>query len=223
MITKRALALSIGSLLLLSSVAVAHDKPAEAKKEETHSHLHDHSHGSKDVYNGYFEDSAVKPRALSDWEGEWQSVYPYLLDGTLDPVMEHKAEGGGKSAKEFRDYYDIGYKTEVNRISIGAEDVTFYRNDTSTKAKYTSDGFEILTYEKGNRGVRYIFRKTTGDEAAPQYIQFSDHTIAPEKAGHYHLYWGDDRNAVLKELTNWPTYYPSSLSGKQIVHEMLEH
>lgn len=38
------------------------------------------------VYNGYFEDSAVKDRTLSDYAGEWQSVYPYLLDGTLDQV-----------------------------------------------------------------------------------------------------------------------------------------
>ena len=82
---------------------------------------------------------------------------------------------------------------------------------------------EILKYKKGNRGVRYIFKKTTGDTSAPQFIQFSDHTIAPQKAGHYHLFWGNDRNAVLAELTNWPTYYPASLNAKQIVDEMLEH
>jgi zinc transport system substrate-binding protein len=27
----------------------------------------------------------------------------------------------------------------------------------------------------------------------------------------------------LEEVTNWPTYYPSSLDAKGIVHEMLEH
>ena len=51
-------------------------------------HKHTHTHGEKSaVYKGYFEDSDVKPRLLSDWEGDWQSVYPYLLDGTLDNVM----------------------------------------------------------------------------------------------------------------------------------------
>ena len=49
------------------------------------------------------------------------------------------------------------------------------------------------------------------------------HRIAPAKADHYHLYWGDDRAAVLEELTNWPTYYPSGLSAGEIVKEMTAH
>ncbi|WP_296076364.1 ZinT/AdcA family metal-binding protein, partial [uncultured Agrobacterium sp.] len=97
----QALALSVSSLLLLSAAAVAQEKSAPSKSEthnHAHNHSHGHSHGSSDVYKGYFEDSAVKERPLSDWEGDWQSVYPYLVDGTLDPVMQHKAEHGKKSA-----------------------------------------------------------------------------------------------------------------------------
>lgn len=71
--------------------------------------------------------------------------------------------------------------------------------------------------------MRYIFKKTGGDDAAPAGIQFSDHAIAPKASGHYHLYWGEDRAKVLTELTNWPTYYPAALSGGDIVHEMLAH
>jgi zinc transport system substrate-binding protein len=54
-------------------------------------------------------------------------------------------------------------------------------------------------------------------------MQFRDHKIAPDASDHYHLYWGNDRAALLEEVTNWPTYYPSSLDAKGIVHEMLEH
>lgn len=218
MISRHAIALSIGTTLLLTTAVMA-----DNHKGHSHSHAHDHSKAASDVSKGYFEDGQVKPRALSDWEGDWQSVYPYLLDGSLDPVMAHKAEHGTKTAKEYRDEYDTGYKTEVERIVIKGEDVTFYRDGKPLEAKYASDGLEILKYKKGNRGVRYIFKKTTGDASAPQFIQFSDHTIAPQKAGHYHLFWGNDRNAVLAELTNWPTYYPASLNAKQIVDEMLEH
>lgn len=187
---------------------------------------HDHAHddeAAKSVYQGYFEDSQIAPRALSDWEGDWQSVFSYLMDGSLDPVMAHKAENGDKSAGEYRAYYEIGYKTDVERITIEGDLVTFYRSGQPVAGHYDSDGYEILDYEKGNRGVRFIFRKVGGDDAAPDYIQFSDHKIAPEKADHYHLYWGDDRAAVLKELTNWPTYYPASLDADQIVAEMLAH
>lgn len=137
--------------------------------------------------------------------------------------MEHKAESGTMTAEEYTAYYDTGYKTETDRITIEGDVVTFYENGTPASATYAYDGHEILTYEKGNRGARFIFTKTEGDEAAPHFIQFSDHQIAPSKAYHYHLYWGDDRAALLEEVTHWPTYYPSDLNADELVDEMLAH
>ena len=71
--------------------------------------------------------------------------------------------------------------------------------------------------------MRFVFRKVDGDAAAPGFIQFSDHKIAPQAADHYHLYWGEDRAEILKELTNWPTYYPASLSAEDVAAEMMAH
>lgn len=218
----------LASLGFCAALVVSAPVLAETKEKSTtshnHSHSHDHAHKQdKNVYNGYFEDSQVKDRKLSDWEGDWQSVYPYLQDGTLDVVFSHKAEHGDKSAKEYSDYYEIGYRTDVDRIVITGDEVSFYKGGGALSGKYASDGYEILNYAKGNRGVRFIFKKVEGDSAAPEYMQFSDHRIAPEKSDHYHLYWGNDRAALLKEVTNWPTYYASSLSGKDIAHEMMHH
>ena len=108
-------------------------------------------------------------------------------------------------------------------IVIDGDRVSFQRADKAVSARYAADGYEILTYAKGNRGVRFIFKKTEGDAEAPGFIQFSDHKIAPEAADHYHLYWGDDRAGLLKELTNWPTYYPAALSPQQVADEMMAH
>ncbi len=183
-----------------------------------------HAHDDEDqVYKGYFKDEQIAARELSDWAGDWQSVFPYLQDGTLDPVMAHKAESGDKSAAEYKAYYEIGYRTDVERIDIKGDTVSFYKQGKPATARYASDGHEILTYKKGNRGVRFIFKKVEGDADAPEFIQFSDHKIAPRAADHYHLYWGNDRAALLNEVTNWPTYYPASLSAKQIVDEMIAH
>ncbi len=216
MITMRFAGTLVLAAALLAGPAIETGYAAEK------AHTHDHGQAGS-ASKGYFYDSQVKARALSDWEGDWQSIYPYLKDGTLDPVMAHKAEKGEKTAAQYRDYYETGYKTDTNRIVIDGQKVTFYTGDKSVSGDYVSDGYEILTYEKGNRGVRFIFRKSAGDAAAPEYIQFSDHIIAPQKAGHYHLYWGNDRAKVLAELTNWPTYFPSSMDGKQILEEMLAH
>lgn len=101
--------------------------------------------------------------------------------------------------------------------------MTFHANGDAYSGQYASDGYEILNYEAGNRGVRFIFKKTEGDDRAPDFIQFSDHDIAPTDAHHYHLYMGDDRQALLNNVVNWPTYYPADLSDQQIVEEMLAH
>ncbi|PTQ75394.1 ZinT family metal-binding protein [Celeribacter persicus] len=206
-----AFAATLASALSLAPQAQAHD-------HSSHAHNHD-----AEIYKGYFEDSQIADRPLSDWEGDWQSVYPLLSEGKLDTVMAHKAEHGDKSVAEYTAYYTTGYATDVDRIGIDGNMVTFHRSASAIAGQYKSDGYEILTYSKGNRGVRFIFEKVAGDAEAPQYIQFSDHRIFPSKADHYHLYWGDDRAAVLEELTNWPTYYPAGLSASEIATEMMAH
>lgn len=201
------------------NLALAHD----TKKTEAGAHA-GHAHGDEQVYKGYFNDADIKARPFSDYAGEWQSVYPYLVDGTLDPVLEDRAkERGDKTAAEYKAYYDTGYKTDVTRIEIKGDKVDFYRGKDVTSATYADDGFEVLTYKKGNRGVRFIFKKVSGDASAPATIQFSDHRIAPSKSDHFHIYWGDDRQALLKQLENWPTYYPAKLTGAEIVEELLAH
>lgn len=137
--------------------------------------------------------------------------------------MAHKAEHGDKSSAEYTAYYTTGYETEVDRIFIEGDRVTFFEDGNPLQGRYVDDGYEVLTYEAGNRGVRYIFEKSGGDAEAPSYIQFSDHAIAPTDAYHFHLYWGDNRSGLLEEVTNWPTYYPADLSGEAVAEEMMAH
>lgn len=184
---------------------------------------HGHDEETTQIYNGYFEDSQVEERELSDWDGDWQSVYPYLVSGDLDEVFAHKAETGDMTAEEYKEYYTTGYVTDVDRVVIKEGTVTFFDGEEEYSGEYASGGYEILEYEKGNRGVRFIFEKTGGAEQAPQYIQFSDHNIYPIDSHHYHLYWGDDREELLEEVTHWPTYYPSDLDADGLVRDMLAH
>lgn len=180
-----------------------------------------HNHGYS-----HFDDSDVQDRTLSDWDGDWQSVYPYLQDGVFDEVMEKKAENGDKTAEEYKEYYENGYKTDVSQITIDAENNTmcFVKNGVASKATYEYKGYQIYDYESGSRGVRYFFEATDGDADAPKYVQFSDHGIAPGKAEHFHIYAGNDGfDALSEEMENWPTYYPADLSGTEIAEDMLEH
>lgn len=67
-------ALAVSNTLSVAGMAIAQTSPAQK-------HTHNHSHDDKgSVHDGYFDDAQVKPRLLSDWQGDWQSVYPYLAD-----------------------------------------------------------------------------------------------------------------------------------------------
>ncbi|MEH7086124.1 metal-binding protein ZinT, partial [Neobacillus drentensis] len=179
----------------------------------------------QEIYSGIFQDDEVEDRELSDWEGDWQSVYPFLLDGSLDEVLQKKVETNkDKTFEEYKDYYKVGYETDIERIVIKDNTITFYKNGEGKTGEYKYHGYKILTYESGNRGVRYLFDLVGEVNGVPKHVQFSDHIIYPTKSEHYHIYFGDEEHdTLLNELENWPTYYPSNLSGKEIVEEMNAH
>lgn len=186
----------------------------------------EHEENTKTVAKGYFEDKDIKDRTLSDYAGEWQSVYPYLVDGTLDQVFDYKAkQSKTMSAAEYKEYYTKGYKTTVKQMKITDKTMEFIdENGQSHQSEYKYVGYKVLTYKKGNRGVRYLFEAVNPESGAPKYVQFSDHNIAPVKAAHYHIFAGNEsQEKLLEEMDNWPTYYPAKLTGFEIAQEILAH
>lgn len=177
------------------------------------------------IYNGYFKDTQVKDRKLSDYAGDWQSVYPLLTNGTLDQVFDYKAKlKKDKTAEQYKEYYETGYKTDVDEIKITDNQIDFIVNGKHHKYTYKYAGYKILTYKKGNRGVRFTFETEDPNAGNYKYVQFSDHAIAPEKAGHFHIYFGGkSQEALYEELDNWPTYYPVQMTAHDIAQEMLAH
>jgi zinc transport system substrate-binding protein len=123
-----------------------------------------------------------------------------------------------------KEYYKVGYETDIERIVIKDNMMTFYKNGEEKTGEYKYHGYEILTYESGNRGVRYLFDLVGESADVPKHVQFSDHSIYPTEADHYHIYFGnEEHDTLLNELDNWPTYYFSNLSGEEIAEEMNAH
>ncbi|GAA0339455.1 metal-binding protein ZinT [Morganella psychrotolerans] len=214
MITKSIIsALLMGGLL--SSTAMAHG----------HHHDKPQTQAQRKAAEGTFDAKDVQNRTLSDWDGVWQSVEPYLASGELDPVMQAKAtKNKDKTAEEYRAYYTNGYKTDVDMIGIENNIIEFHRGDKVEQCEYHYAGYRVLNYTSGKKGARYLFECKDKNSKAPKFIQFSDHIISPEKAEHFHLYMGNEsQDALLAEMDNWPTFYPYTMSGNDIVHEMLHH
>lgn len=211
------------SVMAENLTALRKTTDTENPTEDDHDHVEEKE---KTVYNGYFEDDAVQDRPLSDWAGEWRSVYPLLENGTLDQVFDYKAkQSDSKTAEEYKEYYTVGYQTDVKEINITDDSMEFIFDDgTSVKSNYRYAGKEILNYEAGNRGVRFLFEATDAESGAFKYVQFSDHSIEPTKSYHYHIYFGNEsQEALIDEVDNWPTYYPADLSDQEIAQEMLAH
>jgi zinc transport system substrate-binding protein len=206
---------------LMDCVEVVEELVVEGMQDEEE-HDHGHSHEDED-----FTIADVKDRALTDWAGNWQSVYPYLLDGTLEPVMEHKAESGEKTAREYYEQYKTAYATDMDRVSITGDSITFYRNGVPARAQYAYRGTGVITEDDGSLWVRYKFEAVGNPPAgAPRYIMFSDHLHAPAKTEHFHIYASDTGFDALMADTNpvnYPTYYPAGLTKDELVAEMIGH
>lgn len=69
--------------------------------------------------------------------GTGQSVYPYLENGDLNEVMKKKAESGKKTEEEYKQYYETGYKTDVEKIVIdGANGTMEFTKDGNASKRY---------------------------------------------------------------------------------------
>ncbi|MDR2493468.1 MAG: zinc ABC transporter substrate-binding protein [Coriobacteriales bacterium] len=200
----------------IDCVEVVEEEVVEGMEEEGHDH------------DEPFTEEDIKDRALTDWAGEWQSVYPYLANGSLDELIEHKAEADEDESKDeayYRSYYDTAYKTDVDRIVVTADTMTFYTNGVPATAHYKYQGTGVIP-EGESFWVRYKFEATDPVNGAPRFVMFSDHLHAPEKSEHFHVYSSDVSFDVLMEDTepvNWPTYYSSELDSAGILGEMLGH
>jgi len=120
-------AMALGALLISNQVAAhgdhAHGKPLSAMEQK--------------AAEGDFADADVKDRPLSDWDGLWQSVYPLLESGELDPVWQKKAQqDGSKTAQQVKAYYRKGYATNVDTIGIENGVMEFHIGDRVSACRY---------------------------------------------------------------------------------------
>ena len=75
------------------------------------------------------------------------NLFTLLKDGTLDEVMEHKAENDRRNLnKDLKAYYDKGYKTDITNIDIKGNEITFTKDGKKHTGKYEYNGKKTLKY-----------------------------------------------------------------------------
>ena len=179
-----------------------------------HTHDHEHSHGKKEV---------TEDRSIDNYQGSWKSVYPYMSDPIFKSAAPFMAEAEDMGIEEAWDFFLKGNETTVRYINIQGDTIEFIDESGETcKAAYAYDGWYSDCW--GETSIRYQFRKVSGDEAAPGYVQFDDHLNYDTKAEHFHVYCGEDAKAMLEIADNWPTYYSAAIdNADDMLSEFMEH
>ena len=151
------------NLLEMLGDSVKTEETVEGMQETEHAHDH-----SKEVST--FEDDEVQDRSLSDWAGDWQSAYPFALDGTLDDAFAAMAEEGEMTADEYKTYYQNGYKTDITNIDIEGDHIEFtYEDGKKVGSDYQYVGYYIQNWSTGTKAAMYRFEAVDRTSGAPVY------------------------------------------------------
>lgn len=208
--------------------SVKEEELKEGMQESEHEHDHDHEESEahkKEVST--FEDDEVQDRTLNDWAGEWQSAYPFVLDGSLDKGFEHKAESGKMTAEEYKEYYKKGYESDIANVKINGDDNTIeytYVDGKTVKSEYKYNGYYIQNWSTGTKAAMYRFEAVDKESGAPVYIEFNDHIIEPVKAEHFHFRSSDTSYDDIEDPENrWPTFFPGSYDADEILDAFIGH
>ena len=208
------------NLLEVLGDSVKAEEVVEGMQETEHDHDHDHS---KEVST--FEDDEVQDRSLSDWAGDWQSAYPFALDGTLDDAFAAMAEESEMTAKEYKTYYQNGYKTDISNINIEGDHIEFtYEDGKKAASDYKYVGYYIQNWSTGTKAAMYRFEAVDRTSGAPIYIEFNDHMIEPATAEHFHIRMSNESfDAIVDPENSWPTFFPADMTGEEICEHMEGH
>ena len=188
----------------------------EGMQEGEHEHDHDHEHEE-------IEEADIKDRELSDFAGNWQSLYPLLEAGDLDAYVEHHAEEHEETADEVRKELEEKWGCDVTAVSIDGTKIKFmYADGTKKSGEYKYAGYSpVLTDDGDIHAVRYQYEAVSGD--SPKYVMFNDHGYEPGTAEHFHIYYGDgeDFEKTLQNFKFNPFFIHEGLNGEDAV-EVLE-
>ena len=206
------------NLLEMLGDSVKTEETVEGMQETEHAHDH-----SKEVST--FEDDEVQDRSLSDWAGDWQSAYPFALDGTLDDAFAAMAEEGEMTADEYKTYYQNGYKTDITNIDIEGDHIEFtYEDGKKVGSDYQYVGYYIQNWSTGTKAAMYRFEAVDRTSGAPICIEFNDHMIESAAPEHFHIRMSNESfDAIVDPEKSWPTFFPADMTGEDLCEHMEGH
>ncbi|NLG24359.1 MAG: zinc ABC transporter solute-binding protein, partial [Clostridiales bacterium] len=156
-----------------------------------------------------------------DWSGSWQSVLPYVEDGSVSEFLASKAQENGETIAEARDRYRKRFGSPYRTIEIGERGVRLWSDGASVEAEYAYIGWRAAESDH-ETGAWYVFERAAQDGDAPKYIAFSDHGTGD--AAHFHLRYGPEGPDALARMADWaPTFFDAAADAATIDRALAGH
>lgn len=193
-----------------------HDHDHDAHEHEAHEHGHDHDEE--------ITEADIKPRAVSEFAGEWQSLYPVLMTGALDEYVEFQAEKKSISVKDSRAEIEAKWNCGIKTIKIKGDEITLiYDNGKKESGSYKYAGFATKKNDQGKiSSIRHKFSLVKGN--SPKYVMLNDHGHEPVKSvEHFHIYFGNNNFDELVTTKSNPFFVDSKLDAKGCLANVMGH
>lgn len=198
-------------ITLMDCVETVEEKIVEGMQEED-----DHDHG------GDADLSDIRDRALTDWLGDWQSVLPYIQDGSMDSFISAKSVETETTHLTQWVRYLKQFATSYTNITIEDGRASFVSQIGTVSANYHYNGYMIAESSHGP-AVWYTYQCDQPESGAPLYLAFNDHGHGipgehdGEEVGHYHLRYSYEDIDGLVSLGEWsPTFFTQGATPQQM-------
>jgi len=221
--------MAVINLLDVLGDKVKEEELVEGMQEGEHHHDHeggeeDHDHEHSHEEEKEITEADIKPREVSEFAGEWQSLYPVLMTGALDEYVKYQAEKKSITVEESRAQIEAKWNCGVKTIKIEGNSITLYYDDgTKATGTYEYAGFATKKDDTGKiTSIRHEFLRTSGD--GPKYVMLNDHGHEPaDSVEHFHIYFGDNNFDELVTTTSNPFFVDAKLDAKGCLDNVMGH
>ena len=177
---------------------------------------------TKDGENNKDAKSSV---SLSDWQGDWNSMYEYLEDPEIQSAYSTLAKNEEIDEDKAKEDYLAKRKADFAGLIIDADKVTFLDNFPKKDGKTIGEGtYKFSKTEEqmlGEHKITWNIFEATNEDAPYKYLTLMK--IDPnEDLLHFHFRYGDDLDEILDKEDWFPTVVSPQTTNEQLIDEITE-
>lgn len=177
---------------------------------------------TKDGENNKDAKSSV---SLSDWQGDWNSMYEYLEDTEIQSAYSTLAKNEEIDEDKAKEDYLAKRKADFAGLIIDADKVTFLDNFPEKDGKTIGEGtYKFSKTEEqmlGEHKITWNIFEATNEDAPYKYLTLMK--IDPnEDLLHFHFRYGNDLDEILNKESWFPTVVSPQTTNEQLIDEITE-